>query len=279
MATVTNSKVHQDMDAVTRPDPRTYSPRILCWILFWPWNLAWSVCVNNPFRYMGQFIVRLIRSTFEEISSGEFKSIEAELSLDQPPEPPAIRPRAEPAYIVPVVPIKETKPASVATSVVESEVSAEKQVAVKSPTVKSPTVVSIPERPEVPAAQPVSNQDARGGKTTQPVEQAPKRDLQPSTNPSSTSNQRWSPIANPYESRSDESASSMPSTSRVMPSGSSDDSIYSASSADANAESPAVPDPLLYIKQDASEPAMSSSPPNLRPSDQPDPWFAKADPN
>ena len=70
------------IDGLTKPDPREYASQIVAWAICWPWNLVWTLCVNNPFRYLIEFGFQEIRAAFDEISSGQFESIERDLLLD-----------------------------------------------------------------------------------------------------------------------------------------------------------------------------------------------------
>jgi len=72
------------VDSITRPDPRLHAEQILLWIICWPWNLVWTLLVHNPLRHIVQFAVVEVRATLEEISSGEFKEIERDLTISEP---------------------------------------------------------------------------------------------------------------------------------------------------------------------------------------------------
>jgi len=80
MATATDSTRLNSIDRITCPDPGDHYGQILAWAICWPWNLLWTLSVHNPFRYFGAFILREIRSTLNEIASGEFSQIESDLS-------------------------------------------------------------------------------------------------------------------------------------------------------------------------------------------------------
>ena len=58
---------------VPRPDENKV--RILTWILFWPWSLVWTVCLN-PFRCIVRSLAHEIGATFDGISEHEFGAIE-----------------------------------------------------------------------------------------------------------------------------------------------------------------------------------------------------------
>lgn len=79
----TNHRRRNSIEGLTRPDPREYVQQILAWAICWPWNLVWTVCVYNPFRYVGEFVVKEFGSALDEISSGQFREIESDLSIDE----------------------------------------------------------------------------------------------------------------------------------------------------------------------------------------------------
>ncbi|MDA0284359.1 MAG: hypothetical protein O3B86_13495 [Planctomycetota bacterium] len=97
-----------EFNGLTKPDPQDHSMQLLAWAICWPWNLVWTVCVYNPFRYIGAFFLREIQSALFEISNGQFSAIERDLDLDPPPPPfqvqskPASRP-SEPTIAAAVV--------------------------------------------------------------------------------------------------------------------------------------------------------------------------------
>lgn len=81
---------------LTKPDPKDQAAQIVAWAICWPWNLVWTICVYNPFRYVAEFVLKEIQSALFEISNGQFSSIEQDLTLDPPPPPypvPAPQPR------------------------------------------------------------------------------------------------------------------------------------------------------------------------------------------
>lgn len=80
-------QIRRSCENLTRPDPRLNTSQILAWAICWPWDLLWSVFVNNPIRYLAVFLVREFQSLLEGISSGRFRDIEAELT-DKSPAPP-----------------------------------------------------------------------------------------------------------------------------------------------------------------------------------------------
>lgn len=75
------------LTGLTKPDPREKVAQIAAWAVYWPWNLVWTIFVYNPLRYFGEFLLKEIQSALFEISNGQFRSIERDLSLDLP-EPP-----------------------------------------------------------------------------------------------------------------------------------------------------------------------------------------------
>ena len=79
------------IDGLTKPDPKDHAAQIVAWAICWPWNVAWTCCVYNPFRYIGEFLLREIQSTLFEISNGQFSQIERDLTLDPSPAPFPIR--------------------------------------------------------------------------------------------------------------------------------------------------------------------------------------------
>ena len=72
---------------LTKPDPKERAAQIVAWAICWPWNLVWTLCVYNPFRYVGEFLLREIQSALFEISNGQFRSIERDLTLEPLPPP------------------------------------------------------------------------------------------------------------------------------------------------------------------------------------------------
>ena len=74
-----------DAEVVLKPDPLRFVGRILSWIICWPWDLFWALCMQNPLRYLFGFAVQEVRAALDEITSGEFREIEQDLSLDPPP--------------------------------------------------------------------------------------------------------------------------------------------------------------------------------------------------
>jgi len=80
MATATDLNGPRSIERITCPDPGHHYGQILSWVICWPWNLLWTLMVHNPFRYIAVFVLREIRSTLDEIASGEFSQIERDLS-------------------------------------------------------------------------------------------------------------------------------------------------------------------------------------------------------
>ena len=79
---------------LTKPDPKERAEQIVAWAICWPWNLVWTLCVYNPFRYVGEFLLREIHSALFEISNGQFRSIERDLTLEPLPPPYPVSGRA-----------------------------------------------------------------------------------------------------------------------------------------------------------------------------------------
>ena len=77
---------------LTKPDPKDQAAQIVAWAICWPWNLVWTICVYNPFRYIAGFLLKEIQSALFEISNGQFSSIEQDLTLDPLPPPYPIPP-------------------------------------------------------------------------------------------------------------------------------------------------------------------------------------------
>lgn len=78
----------QDVDSVTRPNPRMNAEQILVWMICWPWSLVWTLLVHNPLRHVVQFAFVEVLTTLEEISCGEFQEIERDLTMSDPPPVP-----------------------------------------------------------------------------------------------------------------------------------------------------------------------------------------------
>lgn len=62
------------------PDPKLNASQILAWVICWPWNVLWTVCAFNPVFWLIEVAVREFRSGLEEISTGQFREIEWELT-------------------------------------------------------------------------------------------------------------------------------------------------------------------------------------------------------
>ena len=111
---------------LTKPDPKEQAAQIVAWAICWPWNVVWTFCVYNPFRYIGEFLLREIQSALFEISNGQFSSIERDLTLDPLPPPypiPAKQARRNHGA-APVVPIEVANVATPETTV-EPQLSAD----------------------------------------------------------------------------------------------------------------------------------------------------------
>lgn len=87
------------IEGLTKPDPKEQAAQIVAWAICWPWNVVWTLCVYNPFRYVGEFLLQELQSALFEISNGQFSEIERDLSLEPQrpsPEQPAAAPPGEP---------------------------------------------------------------------------------------------------------------------------------------------------------------------------------------
>lgn len=81
------SQARTSLAGLTKPDPKERAAQIVAWAICWPWNLVWTLCVYNPFRYVGEFLLREIQSALFEISNGQFRSIERDLTIEPLPPP------------------------------------------------------------------------------------------------------------------------------------------------------------------------------------------------
>lgn len=70
------------VEGLTKPDPLDHASQLIAWAICWPWNVVWTCLVYNPFRFIGEFLLKEIRSGLYEISNGQFSAIERDLSLD-----------------------------------------------------------------------------------------------------------------------------------------------------------------------------------------------------
>jgi hypothetical protein len=84
MVTGTDFSRPRTIEGITRPDPRHHYGQIISWVICWPWNLLWTFVVHNPFRYIFQFALHEIQSTFDEISTGEFSEITRDMDERAP---------------------------------------------------------------------------------------------------------------------------------------------------------------------------------------------------
>lgn len=76
-----------EIQGLTRPDPVDQAMRIVAWAICWPWSVVWTLCVYNPFRYIAEFVLREIQSALFDISNGQFRAIEKDLTLEPLPPP------------------------------------------------------------------------------------------------------------------------------------------------------------------------------------------------
>jgi hypothetical protein len=260
------------------------------------------VFVNNPFRYIGQFIVKVVRSTFEEISSGEFKKIEAELSLDQPlaqasASAPPLRsdalPETIPTYSAPPVVLQTSvlqKPVEPPEPVVQQTVVAEAKTEADNESEPAPAAVveqtAEPVAQVEPAKEPTANDEAPAKSSVKVEPATPAEPTKPTAasvrqqEPSSRMT-GWKP---PYEDVIDGNRLNTnradSDESRVMPSANSPDAVIAEEPASQPANSSATPDPLLYIKNDPAEsPPLYTTVQYSKDAKPDDPWFANPEPN
>ncbi len=129
---------------LTKPDPKDRSAQIVAWAICWPWNLVWTICVYNPFRYVAEFLLKEIQSALFEISNGQFSSIEQDLTLDPLPPPyPVPAPQAQHTETATAVSIEVTNAAAQAThaeSPTVADTTAEEQPVVRSTSDQSVTI-------------------------------------------------------------------------------------------------------------------------------------------
>jgi len=160
---------------LTKPDPKDRAAQIVAWAICWPWNLAWTICVYNPFRYIAEFLLKEIQSALFEISNGQFSAIEQDLTLDPLPPPypiPAPQPQqtetATKASIevtnVSAQPVDDESPA-VTGSVPEKQPVAS-SVSAQSVSIEIATANSVE---SIPQTNDKNEQAASGTPTSQPV--------------------------------------------------------------------------------------------------------------
>jgi len=109
MVTGTDPTRPRTIEGITRPDPRSHYGQIVAWIVCWPWNLMWTFCIHNPFRYICEFVLREIQSTLDEIATGEFSQIERD--LDEQPAPSPVNALPSRVAVAVSMPIREDSPA------------------------------------------------------------------------------------------------------------------------------------------------------------------------
>ena len=91
-----SSQARTGIEGLTRPDPKDRAGQIVAWAICWPWNFVWTCFVYNPFRYIGEFLLKEIQSALFEISKRHFSAIERDLTLDPSPPPFPIHERPVP---------------------------------------------------------------------------------------------------------------------------------------------------------------------------------------
>ncbi len=108
MVTGTDPTRPRTIEGIIRPDPSDHYGQILAWIVCWPWNLMWTFCIHNPFRYICEFVLHEIQSTLDEIATGEFSQIERDLDERPAPAQTTSAPLSEP--ITPLASPKSARP-------------------------------------------------------------------------------------------------------------------------------------------------------------------------
>lgn len=92
------SSARHDVEAVLKPDPRRFAPRILSWMICWPWDMLWELIANNPVQLVLVALATEIRAGLDEITQREFKAIEDDLALESELPKPPVAP-ATPAVV------------------------------------------------------------------------------------------------------------------------------------------------------------------------------------
>jgi hypothetical protein len=92
-----SSQASPGIEGLTRPDPKDRAAQIVAWAVCWPWNVVWTCCVYNPFRFIAEFLLKEIQSALFEISNGQFSAIERDLTLDPSPPPFPVHERRTPS--------------------------------------------------------------------------------------------------------------------------------------------------------------------------------------
>jgi hypothetical protein len=155
---------------LTKPDPKDRASQIVAWAICWPWNLVWTICVYNPFRYVAEFLLKEIQSALFEISNGQFSSIEQDLTLDPPPPPyPIPTPQPRQSEATTTVSVEASNAAAQSApeepAAVENTAPEEQSVATSAP---APSV-SI----EIATADPVASVPQTNDETVQADTSAP----------------------------------------------------------------------------------------------------------
>ncbi|MFT5327618.1 MAG: hypothetical protein ACI8P0_005510 [Planctomycetaceae bacterium] len=152
-----------ELAGLTKPDPKERAAQIVAWAICWPWNLVWTLCVYNPFRYVGEFLLREIQSALFEISNGQFRSIERDLTLEPLPPPYPIPERrahyeniaAQTTSVEATIetPLGVTVNADPAAPQIEAERTTENPASDHSTTIETSTTVAAADQ-----AEPISDQ-------------------------------------------------------------------------------------------------------------------------
>ena len=255
---------------LTKPDPKDRSAQIIAWAICWPWNLVWTICVYNPFRYVAEFLLKEIQSALFEISNGQFSSIEQDLTLDPLPPPYPI-PERQP------IPASQPRSTESATAV-SIEVA---NVAAQPSTAESPTVAeTAPE--ERPVVGSISDQSVTiETATTAAVEKTSptnNENVRPEASP--LINQSVSAEASPDDSIDDLPEHDLPEELEAdLAEGGSSDS-YTWTPPPPTSFVPLSNQPLRAVKYETgsvvpSKPEQATTPP--KPAG--DPWLEKHVPN
>lgn len=69
------------------PSPRDHKSRILIWMAWWPWSMAWTL-LNDPIKRAFRAIYRALQKRFQSISERAFRRVDDDL-MSTPAEPAA----------------------------------------------------------------------------------------------------------------------------------------------------------------------------------------------
>ena len=236
---------------LTKPNPKERAAQIVAWAICWPWNLVWTLCVYNPFRYVGEFLLREIQSALFEISNGQFRSIERDLTLDPLPPPYPI-------------PERRTHSENTATQTASTNAASE-----ASPDV---TVNEAPSTPQVETERPTENPASDQSTTIEVViaaeHAAPAQGQQPDEPVIAT------------EAPNERSVEDIPAEVEAeMAEGGSSDS-YTWEPPEPTAYVPLSDRPLKAVKYDTGSMLPKTPEKQAAPTEPAvDPWFEKQNPN